>query len=370
LPKALAIFWLVLASLSLSAVRAQGPPPSPSVEALEHSAQAALQHGNAETAIRDYRLALAKAPRSASLHSGLGAALAVQGKLNDALDEQRVAVGLSPSDPAMHRTLGTLLYRAGDLAEARAELEPIIAANQKDLASALVLGDVYIKLGRSADAVRILSPLETAHQNSLELEYSLSFAMIQAGNIAEGAPRMEKVAVARKSADTWMVAGIARFENRQFGPARDDAQQALKLDAKVRGGSTLLGKSLYVLGQRDAAVAPLQSALRADPEDFDANLYLATIRLEQRDYHTAEALLDLALQIRPGFPLARLDRAKLLGLTGRVTEAVPILEDLVKGKPDWEEAHWELANDYFELNRDEDGRRQRAIVKQLRGAHQ
>jgi tetratricopeptide (TPR) repeat protein len=359
---------LILGFLSASGVPAQAPPAASSADALEHRAQASFQHGDLDAAVRDYRLALVSAPRSASLHSGLSAALAAQGKLNDALDEQGIALRLKPADPAMHRALAALLYRTGDFTRARSELDPLVGANPQDLASAVLLSDVDIKLGRSTDALRVLVPLEPAHRGNVELEYALAFAMIQTGNIAEGAPRMEKVATLRKSAGAWMVAGIARFDQSQFHPAQADAEQVLRLDGNVRGGSTLLGKTLYVLGQHEAAVAPLQSALRMDPTDFEANLYLATIRIEQKDYRTAESLLDLALQLRPGFPLALLDKAKLLGATGRVAEAVPILEDLVKGKPDWEEAHWELANDYFKLDRAADGRRERAIVEQLRGA--
>lgn len=352
--------------LWVSCAPGQTPSRTSSDEMVFRNAQTAMEHGDVAAAVRIYRLALASAPRSASLHAGLSSALAAEGNLHDALDEQDIAVILKPSDPAMHRALASLLYKTGDLVRARGELEPLVGANPQDLASALLLGDVDVKLGRNEDVLRILAPLEPTHQNSIELEYMMAFAMIQTGNLKEGAPRMEKVAGIRKSADSWMVAGIARFEANQFHPAQADAEQALRLDNNVHGGSTLLGKTLYILGQHEAAVRPLQTALREDPSDFDANLYLATIRIEQKDYGTAEALLNLALQLRPGFPLARLDRAKLLGMMGRVAEAVPILEDLVKGKPDWQEAHWEMANDYFKIDRAADGRRERAVVERLR----
>lgn len=360
---------LLSIALSLQAWCAlpQGAPAASSPDVLEHSARTALERGDFAAAVRDFRLALISSPRSASLHAGLGTALAGQGMLNEAIDEQTRALRLKPADPAMHRALASLLYRAGNYARARSELQPLVAANPQDLASAMLLGYVDIKLDRSAESLSILAPLETAHRDNLDLIYALAFAMIQTGNIADGAPRMERVAGIRKSADAWMVAGIARFDHKQFRTAQADAEEALHLDSKIRGGSTLLGKSLYVLGQHEAAVPPLRAALRADPADFEANLYLATVRLEQKDYRTAESLLDLALQLRPGYPLARLDRAKIFALTGRTKDALPILEGLIDGKPDWKEAHWELANDYFKLDRAAEGRRERAIVEQLQG---
>jgi Tfp pilus assembly protein PilF len=47
-------------------------------------------------------------------------------------------------------------------------------------------------------------------------------------------------------------------------------------------------------------------------------------------------------------------------------EAAAILEDLVKGAPNWMDAHWALATAYYGLNRPEDGKRERLIAQQLK----
>ena len=65
-----------------------------------------------------------------------------------------------------------------------------------------------------------------------------------------------------------------------------------------------------------------------------------------------------------GLHLVKAD-ASTSHMTGRSAEAATILEDLVKTDPDWLDPHWLLAAVYSQLNRPEDGRRQREIAQQI-----
>ena len=113
-----------------------------------------------------------------------------------------------------------------------------------------------------------------------------------------------------------------------------------------------------------------QLALRNDPRDFTANLYLGIMALKGRDFEAARALLELALQLRPDFPLARLEMAKLNSMTGKEEEAVKTLEDLAKRTPDWPDPHVQLSTLYYKLHRPEDGQREREIVQRLESKQQ
>jgi tetratricopeptide (TPR) repeat protein len=119
------------------------------------------------------------------------------------------------------------------------------------------------------------------------------------------------------------------------------------------------------MGDSDASVPAFQAALRADPKDATANLYLGVIRLKQRDFESARPLLELALELRPGHPLTRLELAKLNGMTGKYAEAAATLEELEKSDPNWLDPHIELAAIYYKLHRPEDGQRERTIVQQI-----
>jgi hypothetical protein len=62
--------------------------------------------------------------------------------------------------------------------------------------------------------------------------------------------------------------------------------------------------------------------------------------------------------------------AKLDETTGKYAESAAILEDLVKAEPDYLDTHWELATVCTELNRTEEGVRERMIAQQLMGRRQ
>jgi len=132
------------------------------------------------------------------------------------------------------------------------------------------------------------------------------------------------------------------------------------------GLSTMVGQAQYALGDMKAATLAFQAALRQNPQDFDANVDLGAIRSKEHDYANARPLLELALELNPKSPLARMEMAKLDVATGRYTEAAAALEELVKAEPNWLDAHWELATAYFELDRPEEGKRERMIAQELK----
>jgi tetratricopeptide (TPR) repeat protein len=261
-------------------------------------------------------------------------------------------------------------YKKGDLAHAHAEFEAVHAARPLDLSAAVLLGYTCIKLGKEAEAAALLAPLEPGHESNMDLEYVLAFALIQSGKETEGIPRMEKVARATHSADAYVIAGSTHLSRREFREARVDLDAAIELDASLPGANTMAGQARDALGDSEAAATAFQAALRQDPRDFTANLYLGTIRLNQRDFESARPLLELAVELQPTAPLPRFEMAKLNGMTGRYAEAAATLEDLEKTDPNWLDPHVELATIYYKLNRPEDGRRERDIVQQIEASQQ
>jgi Tfp pilus assembly protein PilF len=97
---------------------------------------------------------------------------------------------------------------------------------------------------------------------------------------------------------------------------------------------------------------------------------MGVIRLKQRDFESARPLLDLALTLRPGHPLTRLQLAKLDNMTGKFAEAAATLEDLERTDPNWLDPHVELATIYYKLHRPEDGQRERDIVQKITASQQ
>jgi len=355
--------------LSAAAQTAKQASPS-GVDELLRSGISAQQHGDYQTAIESYRKALAIEPKLAEAQANLGAALAATGQFDAAIEEDIRAMAIVPDKTGVRRNLALAYYKKGDMEHARTEFEAVITARPRDVKAAVLLGYTYIKLEKPAEAVVLLTPLEPGHESDMDFEYVLGDAMIQSGKDTEGIPRMEKAASATHSPDAYVIAGTAHMHRSEFREARADFDTALDLSPTFPGLYTLAGQARDASGDSEASVPEFQAALRTDPKDATANLYLGVIRLKQRDFDSARPLLELALELRPGHPLTRLELAKLNGMTGRYAEAAATLEDLEKSDPNWLDPHIELAAIYYKLHRPEDGQRERDIVQQIEAKQQ
>jgi tetratricopeptide (TPR) repeat protein len=321
-------------------------------------------------AIADYRKALALRPDMAEARANLGAALAAAGDLDKAIEEYTSALPNAPDKVGVRMNLALAYYKKGDWQNARLEFAKVYAARPGDLNSAMLLGYCDIKLEHAAEAVRLLQPLEAGQESNMDFEYVLGYALIEAGNPQEGLPRLETSARATHSVDAFVIAGTTHLHRREFKEARANLDEAIRIDPNFPGAQTLAGQARDALGDVESAQPAFEAALRQDPKDVMANLYLGTMRLKDRDLEGARPLLETAVQLAPQMPQARLQWAKLNGMTGKYTEAASVLEDLEKADPNWIDPHIELAALYYKLHRPEDGQRERDIVQQLEAKEQ
>jgi tetratricopeptide (TPR) repeat protein len=358
--------------LTFQAAMGQAPRQASPADADEFLRKgiAAQQRGDFNSAIEDYRKALAIRPELAEARANLGAALASAGQFDAAIEEDKSALAVAPDKTAVRMNLALAYYKKGDFKNARPEFAAVHAARPLDLSAAMLLGYTDMKLGNGREAVELLTPLERGHETNMDFEFVLASALIQSGKEVEGIPRMEKVAKATRSAEAYVVAGSSRLQGREFHEARADLDAALELDPSIPGLYTLAGQARDALGDVEAALPAFQAALKADPRDFTANLYLGTMRLKDRDLESARPLLELALQLQPQMPQARLQMAKLNAMTGKNAAAAAALEELEKADPNWLDPHIELAAIYYKLHRPEDGQRERDIVAQIEARQQ
>lgn len=363
---------LLLLGLALDGAWAQTGKPAPSSEADDYLRQGitAQQHKDLTTAIDDYRKALAIDPKLSEARANLGAALSAEGQFDEAIEEDLKALGGAPNNIAVRMNLGLAYYKKGDMEDAHTAFETVHADRPQDVSAAVLLGYTDIKLGKSSDARAMLTPLESGRESNLDLEYVLGFALIDSGDATAGLPRMEKAAQGTRSADAYFIAGSARLRRREFHEARADLDAAIDLHGNFPGLYTMAGQARDALGDTQAAQPAFEEALKQDPRDFMANLYLGTMKLKQRDLDSARPMLELALELQPNSPMARLENAKLDGMTGKYAEAAATLEQLEKADPNWIDPHIELAAIYYKLHRPDDGQRERDIVQQIEARQQ
>lgn len=266
--------------------------------------------------------------------------------------------------------LALAYYKKGDFSNAREQLELLHKSQPSDARIAVLLGDTYLHLGDYSAAITMLTPLEAANAQNPDFEYVFGTALIKSGKQREGVTRIEKVAEAGSSADAYMLAGFTLLQINEFEQARQDLDAALRLNPNMPGIYTLTGTARDKTGDVKAAEPAFRSALKVNPDDFDANLYLGAILYKRRELDEAKIYLNKALQLQPSSPMARYEMAMLKSASQNYDGAVQDLEVLVKDNPRWLEPHVELASLYYRLHRPADGGKERQIVEQLTAEQQ
>lgn len=361
------ISLLILVILACTAIAAsQQAAPGPSLD----SAIDAQQRGDFATAIQDYRQYLKVHPNDVEAKVNLGAALVHEGHFEEGIAMYKSALPSLTDKVPILMNIGLAYYKKGDFQNAQEQFAEGNKLRPKDAKIAILLGDTDTHLKKFDEAVSLLEPLETQNAQNLDFEYVLGSAMIASGRRRDGVARMEKVAQASNSADTYLLAGATWLDLNEFVHASTDMDTALRLNPNLPEIYALAGAAHYKNGDLKEAEADFREALKTNPNDFDPNLYLGAILYKQRDMDNAKIYLDRALQIKPTDLMARYESAMWKSTSGQYEVAAQELETLTKDDPDWLEPHVELATLYYKLHRPQDGAKERAIVDQLTAKQQ
>jgi tetratricopeptide (TPR) repeat protein len=329
------------------------------------------QHGDFSAAIRDYRKILELRPNDVEAKVNLGAALAHVGQFDEAIAIYRSALTTLKDKNPVLLNLALAYYKKADFENARQQFEILHDAQPNALQVIILLGASDVRLGKTDAALHLLEPLEGKYSQNMDFEYVLASALINTkGRRRDGVSRMEKVAKATSGADAYMIAGATLLQLNDYEQARQDLEQALRVKPTLPGLYTLVGTARDKTGDVKPAEAAFREALKTNPDDFEANLYLGAILYKRRDTDEAKGYLDRALRLKPSDSMARYEAAMLKSTSGDYATAARELELLVKDDPDWLEPHVELATLYYRLHRPEDGAKERQIVDSLTAKQQ
>jgi len=329
------------------------------------------QHGDFSSAIRDYRKVLELRPNEIEAKVNLGAALAHIGQFDEAITVYRSALSAVKDKNPVLLNLALAYYKKGDFEHAREQFEILHDAQPNTLQVVILLGDSDLRTGKSEAALTLLEPLESKYSQNMDFEYVLGSALINTkGRRRDGVVRIEKVAKTNSDASAYMLAGATLLDLNEYEQARVDLEAALRLNPRLPTLYTLVGTARDKTGDIKNAEMAFRDALKTNPDDFEANLYLGAILYKRRDIEEAKGYLDRALRLKPADSMARYEGAMLKSTSGDYEAAARELESLVKDDPDWLEPHVELATLYYRLHRPEDGAKERQIVDSLTAKQQ
>ena len=331
---------------------------------------AAHQAGDLNAAVAGYRDFLTRSPFSFEIRSNLGAALSQLGRFSEAAAEYEEALKTAPGNPSIQLNLAFAYYRTGDIPAAARELAALHPRLHGNLQVTLLLANCWLQMGDNAKVIELLSPLEKQNPGDFAIAYLLGTAYVREKNVAEGRRLINRISEKGDSAEARLLLATTKMNAADFPGALQDLTRAIELNPRLPSVHAYYGQALMATGNTKAASQAFRAELALNPNDFTANLNLAVLLKQDRDYDQAIPLLQRALRIRPGDIRVRYQIGAIYLAQGKLTDALAELEAVVKEAPTLTEAHAALATTYDRLKRTEDGDRERAIVKKLNAESQ
>jgi tetratricopeptide (TPR) repeat protein len=229
----------------------------------------------------------------------------------------------------------------------------------------LLLAECHIRLGEDDRVVALLDPIAEANPDNSALNYMLGTALLHLGDTERGAKLIDRLLKGGDTAEAHMLMAYTQWKAREMQKALAEVNQAIALNPKLPEAQSLRGRLVYLESDMKGAEESFRKALELDPNDFGALLWLGTVLREEGRFDEAEINLAHALELRPHETRARFQYAHLCADQGDDQHAADLLEQLIADRPDFIEAHAELATVYFRLGRKEDGKREKQIAQKL-----
>ena len=369
----LALAFITLLALSTLA-EAQTSKPAPggdeNPERILERAVQSHQLGDIEGAIRGYQAYLALRPERIEARSNLGSALARLGRYGDAIEQYKRALALDGRNQAISFNLAVAYYKTARLVSASKELEAVVAAQPEDKNAVLLLADCNLRMGEFKRVVELLTPVETAEPDNRAVAYMLGLALINDKQLDRGQERIERILRDGDSAEAHVMMGTTYLTGAEYDKALNEFKRAVELNPKLLYVNSFYGQTLVRMGDTEEAMAAFRRELEINPNDFDSCLQLGVLLKKDQKLDESRDFLRRALTLRPNEPNARFFLASIDVAQGKLNEALPLLEQLVKDAADFVQAHVMLATVYYRMRRKADGDREQAIVTKLNAERQ
>ncbi len=369
----LALAFITLLALStLAGAQTSKPAPGGDENPERILARAVQSHqsGDIEGAIRGYQAYLALRPERIEARSNLGAALARLGRYGDAIEQYKRALALDGRNQAISFNLAVAYYKTARLVSASKELEAVVAAQPEYKDAVLLLADCNLRMSEFKRVVELLTPVETAEPDNRAVAYMLGMALINDKQLDRGQERIERILRDGDSAEAHVMMGTTYLTGAEYDKALNEFKRAVELNPKLPYVNSFYGQTLVRMGDTEEAMAAFRREFEINPNDFDSCLQLGVLLKKDQKLDESRDFLRRALTLRPNEPNARFFLASIDVAQGKLNEALPLLEQLVKDAADFVQAHVMLATVYYRMRRKADGDREQAIVTKLNAERQ
>jgi tetratricopeptide (TPR) repeat protein len=204
------------------------------------------------------------------------------------------------------------------------------AADPKDYAAHFQLALAYSLLGRDGDAIPQYRTTLDLHPGLYEAELNLGLSLMRTNHPAEAVERF-KAAAGQRPAEFRPALGLAQalYNTDRFREAEVAYQKAAVLDSRSAAAESGWAMSLIRQKRADDAAPHVQQAFVLD-RSYRAG-FIALAELYESTGRAAEAIP--LYRLFPDNPAALERLGLLLAASGKLAEAIPVLETLMEKMP-------------------------------------
>lgn len=311
-------------------------------------------------AIPELKKVISLDPDNIDAHGNLGVLLFFRGNYVDAVPQLRFAVNEKPGAWKIQALLGLAEAHTENAQDSRDNLAaafPHLAVSPFQLQVGRALIDNYTATENLDKAATVVSELLASRPTDTSLVY-LSYRLYS--DLA-GRSLLTLAMVAPNSAEMHqaMARELARHDDTNAAIA--NYREAIRLDPSLPGLHTELGGMLFYSDDpklQAQAAGEFEAALKANPDDEEAQLYLGRIAERNDDLKIAVEDDTRATQLDPNDTDAWAELAKVLVLLNQRDKAQRAFERAVKIDPSNYVAHYRLSGIYRQEGRYADARQQ------------
>jgi len=237
----------------------------------------------------------------------------------------RKALSLAPSVPSLQLNLGLALFKNGDYAAANAIFEPMLASQPDDQRLTLLIGMSHYGLHQYSKATTYLKKAADQDPQNLTLLLTLAHSCLLSN---------------------------------QYPCVQEAFHRIVAMNAESAEADMLVGEALDQMKDKDGAIREFRAAVAVNPKEPNVHFGLGYLLWTQEAY--PEAAEEFAAERRndPTHTLAQLYQADAYVQMGKMEEARPLLESLVKTEPQNSKAHLDLGIVYAETEHDQEAIRE------------
>lgn len=278
-------------------------------------------------------------PQASRVSRQLIGELVAAGKAGEAENVLRDAIAKEPDSAELHAQLGMLHYELKNYDAAIAALGRAVQLDEANAEFSLNLADVLLTARKFSVAVEYLVALKGRFGSLPRFQYNL---------------------------------GLAYYGARNFATALDHFRVAARRAPKLALARYFEGNCLAAMGRLPDAQQAYRDALKLEPRQPDYLFALGKILSLSGPEHDPEtiAMLKLALAAKPDHYPSKFYLALAYERTGRLPDAMDLLEAIVRAYPDQLEPHAALARIYYRLKLRDKGDEAARTVRKLRESGQ